>query len=150
MTAQVAFHVLPSSEDRARLKFACRLIERAFLSGEQVYVALSDAAQLQQFDELLWTFADRSFVPHEPYRDDQQWQETPVLLGYGPPQPQQVFDLLVNLGDEIPAAFPLARRISEIVDSDEARRRAGRQRYRVYRDRGVTPETHNIPADQGP
>jgi DNA polymerase III subunit chi len=146
---QVAFHVLPSSDDRARLKFACRLTERAYLAGEQVFVALTDAAQMQQFDELLWTFADRSFVPHEPYRDDQQWHETPVLLGCGPTQPQQAFDLLVNLSDEIPAALAHAQRVSEIVDADESRRRAGRQRYRGYRDQGVIPETHNIAADQG-
>jgi DNA polymerase-3 subunit chi len=146
---QVAFHLLPSSDDRTRLKFACRLTERAYLAGEQVFVALSDAAQLQQFDDLLWTFADRSFVPHEAYRDDQQWLETPVLLGCAPPQPQQAFDLLVNLGEEIPAAFALARRVSEIVDGNEPRRRAGRLRYRGYRDQGVTPQTHNIPAEQG-
>jgi DNA polymerase-3 subunit chi len=146
---QVAFHVLPSSDDRTRLRFACQLTERAYLAGERVFVALSDTAQLQQFDDLLWTFADRSFVPHEPYRNDLQWQETPVLLSCGTPQPAQGFDLLVNLSEELPAAFALCARISEIVDCDEARRRAGRQRYRDYRDRGITAETHNIPADKG-
>jgi len=35
---------------------------------------------LSTFDDLLWTFADRSFVPHEPYREAAQWQEVPVLL----------------------------------------------------------------------
>lgn len=144
---QIAFHVLPSSDDRTRLKFACQLTERAYLAGERVLVALNDPAQLQQFDELLWTFADRSFVPHEPYRDDQQWQETPVLLNCGPSQPGQAFDLLVNLSEQVPAAFALSRRVSDVVDSDEPRRRAGRQRYRDYRDRGFTPETHNIPAE---
>jgi DNA polymerase-3 subunit chi len=144
---QIAFHVLPGTDERTRLKFACRLTERAYLAGEQVLVALGDAGQMQQFDELLWTFADRSFVPHEVFRDDQQWQETPVLLGCAP-QPRQGFHLLVNLSEQIPAAFALAQRVSEIVDADEPRRRAGRQRYRDYRDKGLTPETHNIPAEQ--
>jgi DNA polymerase-3 subunit chi len=146
---QIAFHVLAGSDERARLKFACRLTERAYLAGEQVLVALDDSAQLQQFDELLWTFADRSFVPHELFRDAAQWQETPVLLGCGA-QPCQAFDLLVNLGTQIPAAFALARRVSEIVDADEPRRQSGRQRYRGYRDHGLTPQTHNIPAEQAP
>jgi DNA polymerase III subunit chi len=144
---QIAFHVLPGIDERARLKFACRLTERAYLAGEQVFIAFDDPAQMQQFDELLWTFADRSFVPHETYRDEAQWLETPVLLGCGA-QPQQAFDLLVNLGTQIPPAFALARRVSEIIDADEPRRRAGRTRYRGYRDQGLSPETHNIPAEQ--
>ena len=146
---QVEFYVLPGTEERARLKLACRLTERAYLAGERVFVALADPAQLQTFDEMLWTFADRSFVPHEAYRDESQWQETPVLLGCDT-QPRQCFDLLVNLREEMPPAYPLARRVTEIIDGDEPRRRAGRQRYRRYREQGLTPETRNIPAEQSP
>jgi DNA polymerase-3 subunit chi len=147
--AQIAFHILRGTDERARLKYACRLTERAYQAAELVFVALEDATQLQQFDELLWTFADRSFVPHEPYRDDTQWQETPVLLGCGQ-QPQQAFHLLVNLSSQIPAALALSQRVSEIVDADEPRRRAGRLRYRGYRDQGLNPETHNIAVEQAP
>ena len=76
------FYVLPGSEARARLKFACRIAEKAYLAGQRVFVWLEDAAELRSFDELLWTFADRSFVPHEIYGDARQWQDTPVLLGW--------------------------------------------------------------------
>jgi DNA polymerase-3 subunit chi len=146
---QVEFYILPGTDDRARLKHACRLTEQAYLCGEHVLVALADRAQMQAFDDLLWTFADRSFVPHEPYREELQWQETPVLLGCGT-QPTQSFDLLLNLSEDIPAACARARRVTEIIDADESRRRAGRHRYRRYREQGMTPETHNIPAEQSP
>jgi DNA polymerase-3 subunit chi len=86
-------------------------------------------------------------VPHETYRDEQQWEETPVLLGCDA-QPQHAFDVLLNLGSEVPVAAALARRVSEIIDADEVRRRAGRVRFRHYRDAGLTPQTHNIPAGQ--
>jgi DNA polymerase III subunit chi len=148
-TPRVDFYVLAGSEARARLKLACRIAEKAYLADQRVFVWLDDAAELQSFDDLLWTFADRSFVPHEIYSDPQQWQHTPVLLGCEA-QPQQAFDVLLNLGTEVPAAAARAGRIAEIVDAEEPRRRAGRNRFRHYRDLGLVPETHNIAAEETP
>jgi DNA polymerase III subunit chi len=147
--ARVDFYVLPGSEPRARLKFACRIAEKAYLADHRVFVWLDDALELQSFDELLWTFADRSFVPHEIFSDAGQWRDTPVLLGCQG-QPQQPYDLLLNLGSEVPQAATLAGRIAEIVDAEEPRRRAGRNRFRHYRERGHTPETHTIAAEDTP
>lgn len=146
---RIQFYVLPSADERLRLKLACRLTEEAYLAGQRVYVWLDDPLQLQKFDEMLWTFADRSFIPHERYQNAQQWQETPVLLSCDA-HPQESFDLLLNLGGLVPAAASQARQISEIVGGDEPSRQAGRARFRQYRDRGLTPETHNMSADQVP
>jgi len=148
-TPKVDFYVLPGSEPRTRLKFACRIAEKAFLDDQRVFVWLDDAAELQSFDELLWTFADRSFVPHEIFSDAGQWQDTPVLLGCDA-APAQGFDLLLNLGSEVPAAAATASRIAEIVDAQEPQRRAGRNRFRHYRDLGLAPETHNVAPDKTP
>ncbi len=141
--------MLPGSEPRARLKFACRIAEQAFLDDLKVFVWLDDAAELRSFDELLWTFADRSFVPHEIFSDAGQWQDTPVLLCCDA-TPAQGFDLLLNLGSEVPAAAAAARRIVEIVDAQESQRRAGRNRFRHYRELGLAPETHNVAAEDTP
>jgi DNA polymerase-3 subunit chi len=146
---RVDFYVLAGNEARTRLKFACRIAEKAYLAGQRVFVWLDDAAELHSFDELLWTFADRSFVPHEIYSDPQQWQHTPVLLGFQA-QPQQPFDVLLNLATEVPAAAAHAARVAEIVDAEEPRRRSGRNRFRHYRELGVTPETHNIAPEETP
>lgn len=146
---RVDFYVLAGNDSRARLKFACRIAEKAYLAGQHVFVWLDDSADLQGFDDLLWTFADRSFVPHELFGDVRQWQDTPVLLGCES-QPQQSFDVLLNLGSEVPAAAAHAGRIAEIVDAEEPRRRAGRQRFRHYRELGLAPETHNIGSDDTP
>jgi DNA polymerase-3 subunit chi len=149
LTARVDFYVLSGTETRARLKFACRIAETAYLAGQRVFVWLDDAAELQSFDDLLWTFADRSFVPHEIYGDAGQWQDTPVLLGWQA-QPQQPFDVLLNLGSEVPAAAACAARIAEIVDAEEPRRRAGRNRFRHYRELGLAPQTHNVADNDTP
>ena len=138
--------MLAGSDSRALLKFACRLAEQAYLAERCVFVWLEDAPQLQSFDELLWTFADRAFVPHDLYSDPRQWRDTAVLLSCTA-QPQQPFDMLLNLAAEVPASAAHAHGIAEVVDADEARRRCGRNRFRHYRDQRLTPETHNIGAD---
>jgi DNA polymerase III subunit chi len=140
---------------RARLKLACRLAEKAYLAGQRVFVRLPDAAQLASFDELLWSFADRSFVPHEPFSDPGQWQHTAVLLGREQPAPPDGYDLLLNLvtdGDApaLDGSAAQPARIIEIVDADETRRQAGRQRYRGYRERGLNPQIHHIADGTGP
>jgi DNA polymerase-3 subunit chi len=151
MTAaqRVDFYVLAGSEERARFKLACRITEQAYLAGKRILVWLDDPQSLERFDELLWSFADRSFVPHEQYADPRQWQETPVLLSCSA-QPQQSYDLLVNLAGAIPAAAVHAARVTELIDADEQRRSAGRNRFRQYRDRGLTPETRNLAAEDSP
>ena len=143
--AQVEFHVLEGSDARARWRYACQEIEKAYLAGEHVFVALEDEAELQAFDTLLWTFADRSFVPHAPLAASSAWEDTPVLLGSGATAPPGV-QTLVNLAAALPAALPAAARILEIIDADEGRRRAGRVRFRQYRERGLAPQTRTVGA----
>jgi DNA polymerase-3 subunit chi len=53
-------------------------------------------------------------------------------------------DLLVNLGQRLPAQFERYGRIAEIIDADEERRRLGRERFKAYRDLKLTLETHQI------
>ena len=155
---QVDFYVLPGSDSRARLKFACRLAEKAYLARQRVLVWLEDVAELSSFDELLWTFSDRSFVPHERYAGAQPWQDAPVLLACpaqpaAPGQlaaPQQSLaapDVLLNLASAVPEAAAQAARVLEVIDSEPERLQAGRARFRHYRDRGLAPQTHHLSAD---
>ena len=145
----VDFYVLPGTDGRARLKLACRLAEQAYLNSSRVLVWSDDAAELSAFDELLWTFADRSFVPHEPYRDATQWHEVPVLLSaVDRLEADTSCDVLLNLGRTVPDGADCATRIIEVIDADEARRQAGRVRFRAYRDQGMQPKTHHVTADQ--
>lgn len=145
---RVDFYVLATAEPRARLLLGCRLAEKAYLAGQRVFVWLEDPAALAAFDELLWSFTDRSFVPHESALETPQWHDCPVLLGCQT-APAAGYDLLLNLGGEPPAAsLEQAPRIIEILDAEPTRRHAARERYRRYRERGVNPQTHHIAADE--
>ncbi len=140
---RVEFHVLETAEDQARLHYACRLIEKAFLEDHRVRVRLVGDEEARRLDELLWTFSDRSFVPHEFAAPG---ATAPVTLAAGD-QPGADGQLLVNLGAGLPAGVEGWERIAEIVDADDARRRDGRERFRAYRERGIEPETHRIGAE---
>ncbi len=45
------------------LEVAVRLAEKAHASGQRLLIA-GDAALLAELDQLLWTYADASFLPH--------------------------------------------------------------------------------------
>lgn len=142
------FYVLESSDARERLKFACRVIDKAFGAEQRVLVWFDDAAALHSFDDLLWTFAQDSFIPHEPVGPESNWEDSPVLLSCAASPPAGA-EVLVNLATSVPALASNARQVIEIIDADPARRQAGRARFKQYRELGVTPTTHNIAEQAG-
>lgn len=146
-TPRVDFYVLPSSEPAARLRFACRLVEKAWLRRHRVRVQLDAGGDLAAFDELLWTFADRSFVPHHRLGAGDPTPTpvpAPVVLSDGDTADAGDGDFVVNLAGALPPGLEGWRRIAEVVDADGERRRLGRERFRQYRERGIQPQTHDI------
>ena len=138
---RVDFYVLEEASSAGRLKLACRLAEKAYLAAQVALVWHTDPRELKEFDELLWTFMDGSFVPHEMMSADSG--DTPVLLSAGTPPPRKV-DIIINLAPEVPACLGQTRRVAEIIDGDDSRRRAGRARFKAYRDLGIQPASHNV------
>lgn len=139
---RVDFYVLEGTAAAARLKVACRLAEKAYLAAQRALLWHTDRAELETLDDLLWTFADGSFVPHE-WLTSNGSGEAPVLLSAGPP-PAEAFDFVVNLAAAAPPLLHLTRRVAEIIDGDEERRRAGRARFKAYRELGIEPATHTL------
>jgi DNA polymerase III subunit chi len=141
---QVDFYLLAAADARARLAAACRLAEKAYEQGLKVAVRTGSPAETAAFDELLWIFADRSFVPHTTWPGDPETvAATPVLIGSAA-LPESHRDVLINLAGDAPADFSAYARVCEIVDGDEDAKRAGRTRWRVYRDAGCNPVAHNL------
>lgn len=144
---RVDFYVLDTQDSRDRLRFACRVIDKAFQAEQRVLVWCSDAGEVQALDDLLWSFAQDTFIPHEPVSAESSWDDSPVLLSHAA-APPTVPDVLVNLAAEIPALAAHTERVLEIIDGDPARRQSGRARFKQYRDRGAEPTTHNIGGTQ--
>jgi DNA polymerase-3 subunit chi len=144
MTERVDFYVLKSSAAKQRWTFACRLAEKAYLRDLRVIVLSENLADAEVMDELLWTFNERSFVPHrlrrDPAIDDPLTpvQLTANLEALGPA------DLLVNLSGRFPPALERFGRVAEIIDADDNCRRLGRERFRAYRELKLPLETHQL------
>lgn len=140
---RVGFYLMKNSTEGARAQFACRLVEKAYAQGHQIYINTESDRQLRQLDDLLWTFRDGSFLPHACIGNAGDVGAQPILLGHGC-EPQDCSDVLVNLSSEVPTYFSRFSRVAELVDGNETRRAAARDRYRFYKDRGYTLDTHEI------
>lgn len=144
MTERVDFYVLKSAAAKQRWAFACRLTEKAYLKDLKIVIVNDTLADAKALDELLWTFNERSFIPHQICLDEQSVDPaTPVHLTVESTA-LPAADLLVNLAHRLPAQLERYARIAEIIDADEERRRLGRERFKAYRDLKFTLETHQI------
>src|SRR4030081_3644225 len=106
---RVDFYILDESSAAARLKVACRLAEKAYLAAQVALVWHTDAQELRAFDDMLWTFMDGSFVPHEMLTAGASSNETPVLLSAGIAPPCMV-DIIINLAPDVPTCLAQTRR----------------------------------------
>lgn len=141
--AKVDFYILPAAEASARWLFACRLVEKAYRLNNTVYVHTSEQNAATKLDELLWTWRDGSFVPHD-LAGATAGERPPVTIGYADEHLQNGCDLLINLSDEVPATIGPFPRVAEIVTSDDNDRRLSRARYARYREQGHTLDTHKL------
>ena len=141
--------------------FTCKLVDKAYHLKHTIYVHTANQSQAQQMNELLWTFNPSSFLPHDLNEPDKNSEE-PILIGYpqtgtqqtnsqptsfqptSAPQITRFHDVLVNLDQTVPAFFGQFERVAEIVSGDDNARNQARQRYKFYRDRGYSLNTHNI------
>jgi len=140
---RVDFYVIDDAGGNARLSLACKLAEKAYLAAQSVLIWDPEPAELKAIDEMLWTFRDGSFVPHEVLGAETIAPEAPVLLSAGPVPPGDL-DVVINLAAGLPEFVAEPKRIIEIIDGDDGRRRAWRARWEAYRKRGVQPASHNL------
>jgi DNA polymerase III subunit chi len=143
MTERVDFYVLKSAAARQRWAFACRLTEKAYLQDLKIVIVCDTLADAQALDELLWTFNDRSFIPHKVCPDEQS-VDPATAVHLTVETAITAADLLVNLTKRLPPQFERYSRIAEVIDADEERRRLGRERFKAYRDLKLPLETHQI------
>ncbi len=147
---RIDFYVLSGSEPQARLRFACRLVEKAWLKRHRIRVQIDPGLEFEAFDQMLWTFSDRSFVPHRRVGsgDDAPSPAPPVVVLADSADPDEADgDVVVNLSAHMPPGLDGWARIAEVIDSDTERRQRGRERFRAYRERGLEPETHEMRSD---
>lgn len=141
---RINFYIIESGTDEAIQSFICRLTEKAYSQTNAVYIQAFDQQHARNLDELLWSFNNKSFIPHQ--LADEQMDTSKVLIGYQAESkvPADHHDVLINFNHTTPTFFSQFERVAEIVSTDEVSREKGRERYRFYKDRGYALETHKM------
>lgn len=136
--------------------FACRLLRKAYRQNARVSV-VAPQATLRALDNALWTFDPHDFVPHAQVtaatHGKEQVQRAPIWL-MSEVNFDDTPDILVNLGAELlalaptqaPGALDRFQRIIEVVSRDVDEAASARQRWRDYRQMGLTIKHHNASA----
>ena len=143
MPPRVDFYLSDVAGVEARVRLACRIAEKAYLANQSVVVLCGDPALLPKVDDLLWTFGEGTFVPHDTVTVPGSACEAPVALTTGA-LPEGHTDVLINLGESVPPCFEKFTRVAEFLDARPEVRAAGRERFKLYRGKSIEPQTHNV------
>lgn len=143
--AEVAFHF--NAPDR--MVYTCRLLRKAVASGAKLVVTgLPDT--LQQLDTVLWTFSATDFVPHCYLDGDAAMvAASPVVLALSIKSVPH-WEVLLNLGPQVPDGFERFGRVIEIVGQDDEDRRLARGRWKHYTERGHAITRHDLTLKTSP
>lgn len=144
--AKASFYILPTHSLSDRFLFACKLIEKAYRSGQFCYVYTDSLQQSQQLDDQLWTFRENSFIPHQLYNETTNKApdfEKTILIGTQA-APKKWQSLIFNLSSKYPDDLTQTERVLEILDNNETLKQAGRLRFRQYKQNGFEISTYKI------
>ena len=138
---QIDFYVLQEQSPGGRFRLACRITEKAYRLGHRVYVRTGNSDDTNVLDDLLWTFSQSSFVPHQLSTENSALKSS-VIIGQYPTTDST--DVVISVADEPISDFSAYPRIVEVVGYEEEQKVSGRNRFRYYRHHGVEPNTHQV------
>ena len=127
MSKKVDFYVYDLSDYHSYQRFVCNIIEETYNQNKNILLLCESEESCENFDELLWTFKDTSFIPHEKKSKKQiatehidSAKDNPTLT-------------LMNLSYSFPDSSESHSRIIEMSGYDENSRQKARQNFKKYR-----------------
>lgn len=144
--AKADFYILNKSDNKARLDFLCRLIEKATGLGHSIYVHTNNLQQATEIDDYLWSYKIESFLPHNLNSNDSDSQEkpsAPITIGFSA-HCDHHNDLLINFASNLPDFYRSFKRIAEIVIQDDLVLQELRAHYRKIKNEGIEAIIHDF------
>ena len=135
---QVDFYVL-TRPTQSPGELACVLAMMAWEQGPRVFVRTEGEDEARALDQQMWDLPPGRFLPHGLEEDD-----APVCIAERAKGIAENRDLVINLCTEAVPDPERFRRLLEIVPADSDQRTASREKFKTYRDRGLSPETHQM------
>lgn len=112
------------------LRLVCELARKANDAGLSTLVLARDLAQAEELDELLWSFDDDAYIPHQIAGEDADEEEALVLIA-APGTDAAARPLVINLRDD--PYLGACDRVLEVVPADPEAREPLRERWRQYK-----------------
>jgi len=135
---QVDFYVL-ARPTQSPGELTCRLAMMAWEQGHRVFVRTEGEDEARALDQQMWDAPQGRFLPHGLEEND-----APVCIAARAKGIPEDRDLVINLCTEAVPDPERFRRLLEIVPADSDQRTASREKFKTYRDRGLSPETHQM------
>lgn len=141
----VDFYLLKEETLEACYRCACRLTYKAWQKKTGVYFYCETEEIAKVLDDMLWTFKDISFIPHQLITDLNTSEEEIVMIGFpSNPALSPQREILINLTSTIPEFFKIYPRILEIVPNDPNLKAKAREKYKIYQRENYITHTHEI------
>lgn len=123
------------------LLLVCELARKAYDAGLWTLVLARDAAQAEALDDLLWSFDDDAYIPHQIGGSDEEDDLAPVLIA-APDTDTPLRALVINLRDApVDGSFD---RVLEVVPADDSARGPLRERWKQYQARGLDLKKYDM------
>ena len=147
---KISFYLVEKSS-QTQTDVVCRLCQQIY-HKHPIWIYCRDAAQAQQLDDQLWTFAPISFVPHLLIDDTKsttdvahQRSNTPILISCDPPpRDREVCINLTGQALDLTEIQHSALHLIEIVGHNEQEKILSRQVFKTYRANRIEPAVHKI------
>lgn len=140
--AKANFYLLKQDTEQARRMLACRLAEQQAKQGQRICILTDSPEAAQEVDQLLWSYAPESFLPHA-LAGDPAAAQVAVVVGHGTEAPSGVTCIL-NLGSEAPLNQPSLNAIAEFVLNDDESKARSRARWNLYKQLGYELQHHQL------
>jgi DNA polymerase-3 subunit chi len=137
---QVDFYLLGEVSPGAA-KLACRLAMMALERHQKVFIVTATEISAEQLDELMWQYPEGRFIPHARVAAPDS-AKAPVNIGML--SGLKPADVVINLCPEAVPEPERFNRVLEIVPYADNEKEASRVKYKIYRNLGLNPQTHEI------
>ena len=108
---------------------------------QEIFIITPSDASSEQLDALMWQYPEGRFVPHARVQD-QDAIKAPVKIGNL--SDLNPADVVINLCPEAIPQPERFRRVLEVVPFADEEKEASRVKFRIYRNLGLHPQTHEI------
>ena len=122
------------------MRLVCELARKSYDKGLWTLILARDTAQAEALDELLWSFDDDAYIPHQ-ITGDEEDELTPVLIAT-PDMDVPSRALVINLRDD--TYLGACDRVLEVVPADASARGPLRERWKQYKALGFDVNKYDM------